>query len=150
PGRQPDVDLLDRLRAWFAAKPHLKMPPVVVVVSHIDLLSPKAEWSPPYNWKSGTRPKEANIRECVGVVREQLGDRAAEVVPVCAREGERSGIKEELIPTMVSHLDSARGTAVLKAFESESSAGQYDKLGSQVVEGGKKVFGILRDVFKKK
>ena len=30
PGRQPDVDLLDRLRAWFASKPHLKMPPVVV------------------------------------------------------------------------------------------------------------------------
>src|SRR6266545_2685479 len=58
PGRQPDVDLLDRLRAWFAAKPHLKMPPVVVAVSHIDLLSPKAEWNPPYDWKNGQRPKE--------------------------------------------------------------------------------------------
>jgi predicted GTPase len=150
PGRQPDVDLLDRLRAWFAAKPHLKMPPVVVAVSHIDLLSPKAEWSPPYNWKGGTRPKEQNIRECVVVVKEQLGERVTGVVPVCGREGERFGIVEELIPAMVSHLDSARGTAVLKAFDAESSTGQYEKIGAQVLEGGKAVLGLLRDVFKKK
>lgn len=149
PGRQPDIDLLDRLRAWFAAKPHLKMPPVVVAVSHIDLLSPKAEWTPPYDWQTGTKPKEVNIRECVGVVKEQLGDRAANVVPVCGREGERFGV-EELVPAMVSHLDHARGTAVLKAFEEETRTGQYEKIGEQVIAGGKKVFGILRDMFKKK
>jgi predicted GTPase len=150
PGRQPDVDLLDRLRAWFAAKPHLKMPPVVVAVSHIDLLSPKAEWSPPYDWKNGTRPKEQNIRECVGVVKEQMGERVTDIAPVCGREGERFGIVEGLIPAMVSHLDAARGTAVLKAFDAEGSAGQYEKIGSQVLEGGKAVLGILRDVFGKK
>ena len=87
PGRQPDITLLDRLRAWFATKPHLKVPPVVVVVSHIDLLSPKAEWAPPYDWKAGTRPKELNIRECVGVVKEQMGDRATDIVPVCGAGG---------------------------------------------------------------
>ncbi len=150
PGRQPDIILLDRLRAWFAAKPHLKMPPVVVVVSHIDLLSPKAEWTPPYDWQAGTRPKEANIRECVGVVKEQMGDRVSDIVPVCGREGERFGVTEGLIPALASHLDHARGTAVLKAFEAEAGAGQYEKIGAQVVEGGKRVLGILRDVFKKK
>jgi predicted GTPase len=150
PGRQPDVNLLDRLRAWFASKPHLKMPPVVVVVSHIDLLSPKAEWNPPYNWLTGTKPKEVNIRECVSVVKEQIGDRAADVVPVCGREGERFGIAEGVIPALVSHLDSARGTAVLKAFEAEHEEGKYEKLGAQVVAGGKAVFNALRDAFKKK
>ena len=150
PGRQPDIDLLDRLRAWFASKPHLKMPPVVVAVSHIDLLSPKAEWNPPYDWKNGTRPKEQNIRECVGVVKEQLGERVTDIAPVCGREGERFGIVEGLIPAMVSHLDSARGTAVLKAFDAETSSGQYEKIGAQVIEGGKAVLNILRDVFKKK
>ena len=150
PGRQPDLDLLDRLRAWFAEKPHLKMPPVVVVVSHIDLLSPKAEWTPPYDWQKGTRPKELNIRECVGVVKEQMGDRATDVVPVCGREGERFGITEGVIPALVSHLDSARGAAVLKAFALEAGAGKYDKLGEQVIAGGKQVLSILRDVFKGK
>lgn len=149
PGRQNDLDLLGRLRAWFAEKPHLRMPPVVVVVSHVDLLSPKAEWSPPYDWQTGTRAKEVNIRECVGVAKEQLGAFASEFVPVCGLEGERFGIADGLIPAVVAHLDHARGTAVLKAFDLEGAAGRYDKLGEQVVAGGKQVLNILRDVFKK-
>jgi hypothetical protein len=123
---------------------------VVVAVSHIDLLSPKNEWNPPYNWKTGTKPKEQNIRECVSVVKEQVGDRATDVVPVCGQEGVRFGIGEDLIPAIVSHLDHARGTAVLKAFELETSTGQYEKIGEQVIAGGKKVLSILRDAFKKK
>ncbi|HEY1192101.1 MAG TPA: GTPase [Gemmata sp.] len=150
PGRRPDLDLLTRLRVWFAEKPHLKMPPLVAVVSHIDLLSPKAEWAPPYDWEKGSRPKEVNIRECVGVVKEQLGGFTPEVVPVCGLEGERFGIADGLVPVLVSHLDHARGTAVLKAFEAESGAGKYDKLGEQVLAGGKQVVNILRDVFGKK
>ncbi len=150
PGRQPDVELLDRLRLWFAEKPHLRMPPVIVVVSHVDLLSPKAEWTPPYDWKAGVRSKEQNIRECVSVVKEQMGDRTTDIVPVCGREGERFGIGEELIPMIVAHLDHARGAAVLKAFAEEARAGQYEKIGSQVVEGGMAMLGILKEAFKKK
>ena len=56
PGRKPDVELLDRLKAWFAERPQLNMPPVVVAVNQVDLLSPKAEWSPPYDWGAGNRP----------------------------------------------------------------------------------------------
>ncbi|MCI0701745.1 MAG: 50S ribosome-binding GTPase [Planctomycetia bacterium] len=150
PGRQPDLDLLDRLHAWFASKPHLRMPPVVVAVSHIDLLSPKSEWNPPYDWQTGTRPKEANIRECLSVVKEQFGDRITAVVPVCGREGERFGVVEWLVPAIVAHLDHARGTAVLKAFEAEAGAGQWSKLGNQVVAGGKQVLNVLFDVLKGK
>ena len=63
---------------------------------------------------------------------------------------ERFGVTEGLIPALASHLDHARGTAVLKAFDAETGAGQYEKIGAQVVEGGKRVLGILRDAFKKK
>ena len=51
---------------------------------------------------------------------------------------------------VLAHLDHARGTAVLKAFELEGSAGKYEKIGGQVLEGGKAMLGILKDVFKKK
>jgi hypothetical protein len=50
----------------------------------------------------------------------------------------------------VSHLDHARGTAVLKAFEAEAGAGQYERIGEQVVAGGRAVLSALRDAFKKK
>lgn len=148
PGRKADVDLLDRLKEWFAGKPHLRMPPVVAVVNQVDLVSPKAEWSPPYDWQAGTRPKEANIREAVVAVTEQIGERAPEVVPVCAREGEAWGITEGLVPVIVSHLDHARGSAILRAFEAganERPAGKvFDQLGNAVAAGLEALGGWLK------
>jgi predicted GTPase len=150
PGRAADVDLLDRLKQWFADKPHLRMPPVVVVVNQVDLLSPKAEWTPPYNWNTGTRPKEVNIRECLGAVREQIGSRAVDYVPVCARDGETFNVFEGLVPAVVAHLDEARGSAILKAFEagaSERAAGRVaDQVGNLVHVG----LGALAGWLKKK
>jgi small GTP-binding protein len=149
PGRKPDVDLLDGLKFYFAERPNLKMSPVVVVVNQVDLLSPKSEWSPPYNWQSGTRPKEANIRECMAAVREQIGNRAVGVVPVCARTGETFGITETLVPEIALNLDDARGSAVLRAFDAEGAADQFKRLGRQLVEGGKQAWNILLQNLKK-
>jgi predicted GTPase len=149
PGRKADIELLDGLKFYFAERPHLKLPPVVVVVNQIDLLSPKSEWSPPYNWQTGTRPKEANIREAVAAVKEQVGTRAVAVIPVCARTGETFGIVEGLVPVIAVNLDPARGTAVLRAFEAEGAADQFKRLGSQVVEGAKKAWDILLQNLKK-
>lgn len=150
PGRRADVDLLDRLRAWFAERPQLKLPPVIAVVNQIDLLSPKAEWAPPYNWATGTRPKELTIRDCVAAVKEQLGNRVIAVVPVCARGGDVFGIKEGLIPAVAALLDDARGAAVLRAFHAEAEADQWKRVGAQVLEGGKKALGILWENLQKR
>ena len=48
------------------------MPPVLAVMTHIDLLSPALEWAPPYNWQEPERPKERQIQEALTAVREQL------------------------------------------------------------------------------
>jgi len=150
PGRIADVDLLDRLKAWFGERPHLRMPPVVVVVNQVDLLSPKAEWSPPYDWKTGPRPKEANMRECVAAVKEQIGPRATDVVPVCARSGETFGIIEGLIPVVVSQMDHARGTAILKAFDAEANERPVGKVVDQLGHAVNAGLGALAGWLKKK
>jgi len=149
PGRKSDVDLLDRLEAWFAARPQMKKPPVLAVVNQIDLLSPKAEWSPPYDWRIGTRPKEVTIRDCVAAVKEQLGSRVLDAVPVCSRLGESFGIMDGLVPAIALQLDEARGSAMLRAFHVEGQADQFKKLGQQLVAGGKKALGILWENLKK-
>ena len=46
--RRADVEFLEKLIAAFKARPHLKLPPIVVAVSQIDLLTPAVECSPPY------------------------------------------------------------------------------------------------------
>ncbi|HKI34407.1 MAG TPA: hypothetical protein VKA46_21310, partial [Gemmataceae bacterium] len=61
PARQADLSMLQRLSVWFAARPDLKMPRVLAVLTHIDLLSPAMDWSPPYNWEQPQRPKEISI-----------------------------------------------------------------------------------------
>jgi predicted GTPase len=119
------------------------------VVNQIDLLSPKAEWNPPYNWQSGTRPKEVTIRDCLAAVKEQFGNRVIAVVPVCARQGETFGITDGVIPTIALQLDDARGAAVLKAFHAEAEMDQFKRLGRQIMEGGKKALGILWENLKK-
>ena len=143
PGRKPDIEFLDRLKAYFASRPQLKLPPLIAVVNQVDLLSPKAEWSPPYNWTTGAKSKEANIRDAVAAVREQLGDRIAEYVPVCAREGETFNVRDGLVPAIAVRLDDARGAAMLKAFDAVGAADQYKRLGQQLLAGGKAALGVL-------
>src|ERR1051326_2395549 len=55
PARQADLDMLRALREWFDSRPDLKQVPVLAVLTHIDLLSPAMEWSPPYNWQEPAR-----------------------------------------------------------------------------------------------
>jgi hypothetical protein len=150
PGRQTDVILLARLRDWFATQPQFKMPPVLCAVTHIDLLSPKAEWQPPYDWQSGTRAKEANIRDCVNAVKEQLGTHVTGVVPVCALAESPFGVTEFLLPAIAAQVDQAHGTALTKALEQAASEGKYQKIAEQTVEAGKQLFGAIRDAFKRK
>ncbi len=150
PGRKGEVDLLDRLKRWFAEKPHLKMPPVVVVVNQVDLLSPKAEWKPPYNWMEGTRPKEMNIRECLGVVKEQFGARASSFIPTCARHGETFGIGDGVVKAVVEHLDSARGAAILRAFEAAAAERPIGQVVEQVGNAAQLAWHAVSGLFSKK
>ena len=150
PGRKSDVDILDRLKAWFNLNPRLRMPPVVVVVNQVDLVSPKAEWKPPYNWKDGKRPKETNIRECLEVVKEQIGDRADSVIPTCAREGETFGIEDGIVPVIVAHLDHARGAAILKAFEAAMGDRAVAQVVDQVGNVAQLAWGAVSGLFGKK
>src|SRR5262245_36116693 len=111
PGRQSDLHMLQALRQWFDAQPDLKMPLVLGVMTHIDLLSPALEWDPPYNWQNPTRPKEHQIDQALATVREQFGGQLAGVVPVCTASGKEYGVQEWLLPAVVELVDEAHAVA---------------------------------------
>jgi uncharacterized protein len=79
--RALDRSALEAVRAWFAAWPERPMPPVLVVVTHIDRLSPAREWSPPYDVANPQRQKEVAIREALDVIAADLGVPPPDVVP---------------------------------------------------------------------
>jgi len=47
-------------------------PPAIAAVTQVDRLRPMREWSPPYNWQTGDRPKEQSIRSAVAYRAQQL------------------------------------------------------------------------------
>jgi predicted GTPase len=143
PARQADLEMLQALKAWFASQPSLKMPPILGVMTHIDLLSPALEWQPPYDWLRPQRTKEHQIDQAVGTVREQLGTYLAGVVPVCTAEGRVYGIQEWLLPAVAQLLDQAHAVALLRCLRNEIDTRKIRKVFDQLLSAGKEALKIL-------
>jgi predicted GTPase len=136
PARQADLEMLQALRHWFTGRPELKLPPILGVMTHIDLLAPAMEWAPPYNWLQPQRLKEQRIQQAWAAVRDQLGDYLAGCVPVCAAPGKVYGIGEWLLPTTVELLDEAHAVALLRCLQAEKDVGKVRKVFHQLVAAG--------------
>ena len=113
--------------------------PVLGVLTHMDLLSPVMEWSPPYDWQSGSRPKEVSIREAVQYNAGQFAASLAGVVPVCAdvARGREYGVDEYLLPAMMPLLDNARACSLLRTLHTELKAHRVERLAKQFWKAGK-------------
>src|SRR5262249_3014834 len=134
--RQADLDMLRRLRAWYLSHPELRMPPVVGIMTHIDLLSPMMEWSPPYNWETPTRPKEHSIHQAWQAIQDQFRDQLAALVPVCGAAGKVYGIEEWFLPTLAELLDEAHAVALLRVLRAEADTGKVKKVFQQLLAVG--------------
>ncbi len=143
PGRKADLEMLQKLEAHFAARPDLKCPPIIAVVTHIDLLSPAMEWAPPYDWRQGKRPKEMSIRDAIGVVKQQLEGHLDAVVPACTASGKVYGVDDGLLPALAAQLSEARGVAFLRAVKGEADSGRIRRTFAQVWEASRLGGGIL-------
>jgi uncharacterized protein len=139
PAREADLVQLRELREWFAARPHLKMPRILGVLTHIDLLSPLLEWSPPYDWLEPKRAKEQSIAEAVKVAEEQLGGYLAGVAPVCTADGKLFGIQEALLPRLMELLDEARAVSLLRCLHTEAEARKVRRVFDQLLQAGRRL-----------
>jgi predicted GTPase len=143
PARQADVELLRALRAWFMSRPDLKMPPVLGVLTHIDLLSPAMEWAPPYDWTQPQRTKERQIQEAWAAVKEQLGEYLVGIVPLCTAEGKVYGLDEWFWPTLAELLDEAHAVALLRCLRAEANTGKIRKVFQQLLQAGAQAAKVL-------
>ena len=56
--------------------------PIVTIVTQVDRVRPLREWTPPYDWQAGTRPKEVAMREAVAYRNEFLATYCDLVLPL--------------------------------------------------------------------
>lgn len=144
PARQADVDMVQKLHDWFEERHALKMPPILAVLTHIDLLSPKMEWTPPYDWQKPRRPKEQQIADAIAHVKEQFGDRITGVIPVCVAEGKVWGIDEFLLPAITGRLlDQSRAVSMLRCLHNEADTHKIRKVLDQALAASKTILKVL-------
>jgi hypothetical protein len=138
PARQADLRTLRELSEWFARDARRRPTPVLGILTHIDLLSPVLEWTPPYDWQHPTSAKERNIQAAVEHHRATFGDRLAGVVPVCTdvQRQRVAGIEEHLLPAMLAVLGEARACSLLRTLHDESNRGQVSRLVEQLCRAG--------------
>jgi predicted GTPase len=142
PGRQADLQMLKDLRKWFADHPELKRPPILAVLTHVDLLSPAMEWAPPYDWQHPKRPKEQQIQQAVAAVQEQLGEFLAGAIPVCVVPGKVYGVEEWLLPAVIRRLDEVHAVALLRCLKAEVDKVKVRKVFDQLVAAGKEALNV--------
>jgi predicted GTPase len=143
PARQADLEMLRELRAWFLAQADLKMPPILGVLTHIDLLSPAMEWAPPYDWVEPKRLKEQQIHQAWAALKEQLGEYLVGIVPLCTAPGKVYGLEEWFWPSLAELLDDAHAVALLRCIRAEANTGKIRKVFHQFLEAGTKAVKVL-------
>ena len=127
PARQADLDMLKRLREWYASHPELRMPPVLGVLTHVDLLSPSLEWTPPYHWPEPTRPKEHSIRKR-GKRRATARPYLVGIVPV---RGRRQGARHRRVVPHARRADGRARRGSVARLRAEADTGKVKKVFQQ-------------------
>jgi uncharacterized protein len=142
PAREADRRTIREVEEWYHSQPQLKPPPLLGILTHVDLLRPVLEWSPPYNWREPTRPKEQSIDEAIRYVDQLFTGSLVGLVPVCADAARQRtwGILEELIPALTGILNDAQSAALLQTFERDLNRDQLKTLLNQVGRLGSDLF----------
>jgi small GTP-binding protein len=144
PAKSADRQLMDELRKWYEEHPSLKLTPVVICLTHIDLLSPVMEWDPPYDWQAPRSRKEQSIHDAVEYVRELFSDVAQDVIPVCSApdRSERNALVGELLPALMQVLSEAQMASLLRTYHHDLDEGRFHILLRQLRNSGKQLLGI--------
>ncbi len=145
--RDPDVQVVRGLQQHYEQRRHLRAPPIIAVLTHIDRLRPVREWSPPYDWREPDSEKEKSIAAAVDYLRELFGDSIAGYA--CVYTGDEhsddASVADELVPLLIDHLDHGHATAILKAFYKRLSAERLARLKQQTTGLVKQVVRHLLD-----
>ena len=109
---------LDDIRDYFAARPRLHPPPVLVVMTQIDRLRPVNEWQPPYDLGDERRPKVRNIVDALAAIAQDLAVATLDIVPVCLAPGRSYNVEDVLWAAILERQSVADRARTLRCLDS--------------------------------
>lgn len=141
--RRLDRRALDTLRARFGENPQRKMPPVVVVASHVDRLSPPREWSPPYNVEAPEGPKARSMRAALESIAQDLDVAVEAIVPVRLDTSEPYNL-EMLRMRLAELFDEAKRARWIRIQRTAPERGDWRRALKQLTSAGRVVGKLVR------
>jgi uncharacterized protein len=147
--REPDRHLLSQLRDHFVTQPALRPPPVMVVLTHIDILRPHREWRPPYNIVSPDSTKARAIHGALCAVAQDLHLPPELIVPVCLLPERLYNVEEALVPLLVEVLPDAKRTLLLRSLKILRQQEAWELLGHQARAAGRLLWQLSGAMLKK-
>lgn len=137
PDRQIERDSLDALRSYQAARVNHHPPPLIVVASHIDLLRPVNEWSPPYDLTDQQSTKAANISAAVQTIAADLAVPVKKVIPACLASGKAYNIEDALWAAVLDHQEEALRVRLLRCLDAKKRTEDWALLRRQMLGAGR-------------
>jgi len=147
--REPDRRLLAQLRNRFVARPQLRPPLVIVVLTHVDVLRPPRDWAPPYNVVSPDSPKAHSIRGALEAVAVDLELAPELIVPVCLLPERLYNVEEALVPLLVQVLPEAKCILLLRGLKTLRDQEQWELLWRQARATGRFLWQIGGEVLRR-
>lgn len=135
--RQADKQLLNTIQHYFQQHGEFQLPPLLVVVTHIDQLRPVREWSPPYNIQTPDTKKAIAIRSMVDALSFSLQVPLAQIIPVNTQSSAYYyNIEEGLIPAMMLQLSEAKRVQYFRTLQSFKEIDKWQQLWQQTMNSG--------------
>jgi predicted GTPase len=141
--RELDRVALAAIREHFASKPNRHRPPMLLVLTHIDMLRPFKEWMPPYDLDAGAGEKASSIRGAVEAVSTELGFAEGDIVPVRADITAAAYNVDAVWAKIVVLIPEAERARLVRVLADVRSAAGWGNLWSQAVNAGR----VLRSTF---
>jgi hypothetical protein len=138
--RSADRHFLVEFHRHYLSQRHRKIPPIIVVVTHIDELRPLREWRPPYDVAQPNGAKAANIRSALDAIQQDLAlpDNTA-IVPVSLVNNAGLGCYnvDSLLLAMGQQMDEANRSRLLRCLKDAKSQEKWGQLWRQLANSGR-------------
>jgi len=142
--RANDRSALDALRAMGAAQLARRPAPVLLALTHVDQLRPAADWAPPYDIATPTRPKAQAIRAAMDSVARILDLPVDKIVPIAMPPDREPYNLDALWARIVLEMDEAR-LVQLDRLRLSQPAFRVRELPQQLSEAGRLIIkGLLK------
>ena len=141
--RATDRAAIEAIRAHFAAMPHRRQPPMLLVLTQIDRLRPFSEWEPPYDLSSPTRNKAASIRAAMEAAGAELGIAIDVIVPARVDVAVAPYNVDALWAKIIELAPDAQRARLLRSLSDIKSAATWGTIWSQAVNAGRVIRGTF-------